>query len=209
MLELKRGGKPVTAADVEQGLAYARMLHPRPPLVVATNGIETRIVETHTGDDWIPSEPSATELAALIAAAAKVASVDTKEAVSILLGTGSQVWMAAVRAATAATLADLSGGWDDPLRPFVAEFLIPRLATQAVLAALQGGHKTVILTGPPLAGKSSVLQLLVIAAGVMVPVMYALGAIFAGFWALAIWMGRRYESAGAPRAAPPGSGPPR
>ena len=39
-----------------------------------------------------------------------------------------------------------------------------------------------------------VLQALVIAAGVLVPVMYALGAIFAGFWVLAIWMGRRVES---------------
>lgn len=40
----------------------------------------------------------------------------------------------------------------------------------------------------------SVLQVCVIAAGVVVPVMYALGAIFAGFWVLAIWMGRRVES---------------
>jgi hypothetical protein len=28
----------------------------------------------------------------------------------------------------------------------------------------------------------------------VVPVMYALGAIFTGFWVLAIWMGRRAES---------------
>jgi hypothetical protein len=40
----------------------------------------------------------------------------------------------------------------------------------------------------------SVLQVLVIAAGVLVPVMYALGVIFAGFWILAIWMGRRYQA---------------
>jgi Protein of unknown function (DUF4233) len=39
-----------------------------------------------------------------------------------------------------------------------------------------------------------VLQALVIAAGVMVPVMYVLGVIFAGFWILAIWMGRRWEA---------------
>ena len=54
----------------------------------------------------------------------------------------------------------------------------------------------------------SALQLLVIAAGVVVPVMYALGAIFAGFWVLAIVMGRRAESS-APPAVPgrPGAGP--
>ena len=68
--------------------------------------------------------------------------------------------------------------------------LVSRAASRGVLAA------------------GSALQLLVIAAGVVVPVMYALGAIFAGFWVLAIVMGRRAESS-APPAAPgrPGAGP--
>jgi 4-diphosphocytidyl-2C-methyl-D-erythritol kinase len=68
--------------------------------------------------------------------------------------------------------------------------LVSRAASRGVLAA------------------GSALQLLVIAAGVVVPVMYALGAIFAGFWALAIVMGRRAESP-VPPAAPgrPGAGP--
>src|ERR1700733_12710309 len=41
---------------------------------------------------------------------------------------------------------------------------------------------------------ATVLLVLVFAAGVLVPFMYVLGVIFAGFWALAIWMGRRYEA---------------
>ncbi len=65
--------------------------------------------------------------------------------------------------------------------------LISRVASRGVLAA------------------GSALQLLVIAAGVVVPVMYALGAIFAGFWVLAIVMGRRAESS--PPPAQPGPGP--
>ncbi len=59
-----------------------------------------------------------------------------------------------------------------------------------VLAGLVGRPR---LGGMPLVA-GSVLQVLVIAAGVLVPVMYALGAIFGGFWVLAIVMGRRYES---------------
>jgi 4-diphosphocytidyl-2C-methyl-D-erythritol kinase len=39
----------------------------------------------------------------------------------------------------------------------------------------------------------TVLQAVVIAAGAVVPVMYALGAIFAALWLTAIWLGRRYE----------------
>lgn len=39
----------------------------------------------------------------------------------------------------------------------------------------------------------SVLQAAVIATGAVVPVMYGLGVIFAGLWATAIWLGRRYQ----------------
>jgi Protein of unknown function (DUF4233) len=41
----------------------------------------------------------------------------------------------------------------------------------------------------------SVLQLLVIAAGVIVPVMYFLGAIFAALWVIGIGLGRRLDAA--------------
>jgi 4-diphosphocytidyl-2C-methyl-D-erythritol kinase len=40
----------------------------------------------------------------------------------------------------------------------------------------------------------SVLQVLVIVAGAVVPVMYFLGAIFAALWAIGIWLGHRVES---------------
>jgi Sec-independent protein secretion pathway component TatC len=39
----------------------------------------------------------------------------------------------------------------------------------------------------------SVFQLLVIAAGVMVPMMYVLGAIFAILWFLGIWLASKVE----------------
>jgi len=64
------------------------------------------------------------------------------------------------------------------------------LAVAAVLLAgviSRGASRAALAAG-------SALQLLVIGAGVVVPVMYALGAIFAGFWVLAIVMGRRAES---------------
>ena len=41
----------------------------------------------------------------------------------------------------------------------------------------------------------SVLQVLVIATGVIVPVMYFLGAIFAGLWVIGIWLGHRVDVA--------------
>jgi hypothetical protein len=47
----------------------------------------------------------------------------------------------------------------------------------------------------------SVLQALVIAAGLVVPAMFFLGAVFAALWALAIVLGRRGERLGAAAAA--------
>lgn len=57
-----------------------------------------------------------------------------------------------------------------------------------VLAARARTHLPVTLVG------GSVLQLLVIASGVVLPVMYILGGIFAVLWATGIWLGHRVES---------------
>ena len=41
----------------------------------------------------------------------------------------------------------------------------------------------------------SVLQLLIIAAGVVMPAMYILGVIFAALWFTGIWLARKVEAA--------------
>ena len=51
----------------------------------------------------------------------------------------------------------------------------------------------------------SVLQAVVIAVGVIVPVMYFLGAIFAALWVIGIGLGRRYDPGPLARRAEPGS----
>jgi uncharacterized protein DUF4233 len=61
-------------------------------------------------------------------------------------------------------------------------------ATAVVIAGLVGrpGQRWTLAGG-------TVLQVAVIATGVVVPVMYALGVIFGALWLTAIWLGRRYE----------------
>jgi Protein of unknown function (DUF4233) len=46
----------------------------------------------------------------------------------------------------------------------------------------------------------TVLQALVIAAGIVVPAMYILGAIFAALWVTGIWLARRLGTPRAPSA---------
>ena len=68
--------------------------------------------------------------------------------------------------------------------------LVAGLATVAsiALAAMARRRLPVTLIG------GSVLQVLVIAAGVVLPVMYILGAVFALLWVTGIWLGHRVES---------------
>jgi uncharacterized protein DUF4233 len=55
----------------------------------------------------------------------------------------------------------------------------------------------------------SALQVLVIAAGAVVPAMYVLGVIFAALWVTGIWLARRLQTSAAPAAqgGPPESEP--
>ena len=63
----------------------------------------------------------------------------------------------------------------------------------AVCALLIGG-----VVGRPHMGwalwAGTLLQVLVIAAGVVVPAMYILGVIFAALWVTGIWLARRHET---------------
>jgi hypothetical protein len=73
---------------------------------------------------------------------------------------------------------------------FATAGLAAGVATVAaiVLAALARRLLTVTLVG------GSLLQVLVIASGVILPVMYILGGIFALLWVTGIWLGHRVEN---------------
>jgi uncharacterized protein DUF4233 len=70
------------------------------------------------------------------------------------------------------------------------------LAAAAVLIAVAVSMRTIGDPGLRLAlGAGSVLQVMMIVSGVVVPAMYGLGVIFAILWAIAIWLGRSAERA--------------
>ncbi len=158
VLELKRPGQPITVTDEKQGLSYAALLDPHPPLVVVTNGEETRLLDSYTCSEWKPEHPSEEALADLVRNASELAAARLKDAVAVLLGSVTAVWAPAVRAATDEAIRERSGAWDELLLPFVPDFLIPRAATDRVLAGLMGSRRLVLVEGAPLIGKSSVLR---------------------------------------------------
>lgn len=161
ILELKRTGIELTDDDAKQGLSYARVLFPMPPLVVVTNGADTRIIETHTGVDWNSDDKSEQNLAALIQSAARVANQDLKLAVATLMGTNPDVWAQAVQKASEAVITSLTGTWKNRLLPFVADFQLPRKVTAVAKYLLSNQERVLIVHGKPMIGKSNVLRELV------------------------------------------------
>ncbi|WP_157220444.1 hypothetical protein [Flavisphingomonas formosensis] len=162
ILELKKPGQPLDADDVAQGLSYARVLHPRPPIVIVSNGTETHTYATETGDllkDGLPNEQA---FAALVDAAMANAHAGLQDAIATLMGPGSNVWMAAIRAATEQTLDELTGDWSDLRTPFTPDFHISRKASTQALAVLAGTRRVIAIEGAPLIGKSHVLRELAI-----------------------------------------------
>lgn len=161
VLELKRQDLPLTADDDRQGLSYARLLEPMAPFVVVSNGKETRIVETYTGEVWAAKEGTAQELQTRLANVGKLAAAHRRQAVDTLMGADAATWPAALHAVSLGLVEDRSGEWTEPLVPFVRGFLIPRRASVQVAAALNRGYRVVVVQGPPLSGKSNVLRELV------------------------------------------------
>ncbi len=159
VLELKRPGLPLSVEDNEQGLSYARVLFPSPPLVVVTNGLEFRLLETHTGQEWKPAERTDQTIANLIKNAALVATHDLKNAVGTLMGTNPDVWVQAVGQTSDAAIAELTGTWGARLLPFVEGFQIPRKATAVIKILIKKGEQRLLIVhGQPMSGKSNVLR---------------------------------------------------
>lgn len=158
VFELKRPGLKLTAEDEQQGLSYARLLQPRPPLVVISNGQDVRMLETDSGEPWRPASKSQAALKALITRGVQVAAGDLKRAVDRLMGSDPAIWAQAVRQATDAGLDERTGGWDEPVQPFVRGFLMPRKATHGTMKLLEAGRRLITIEGGPLVGKSNVLR---------------------------------------------------
>ena len=157
MLELKAPGIPLTDADREQGLSYARLTTPMPPLVVLTNGEEDRFFKTHDGRPWEPGDEPAERLKSLLAGAATCAAADLDDAVRILLGDRPDVWGRLFRTETDRAFAALVGSIGDLTRPLPPDFFIERDASQEIVERLTRGARVVAVAGPPLCGKTNVL----------------------------------------------------
>lgn len=158
VIELKREDLALTVTDYEQAQSYANQLTPRPPLVVVTNGSDTRIYDAQSGQPWSGEQDAAAAVAKLFSNSAKLAAADMRWAVAALMGRETGVWVHGVRAATARLLEDMTDPPGQTCRPFAENLLFPRDTTLEAIKAAQDGTAFVIVEGTPQSGKSSCLR---------------------------------------------------
>ena len=156
VLEVKREDKKLTDDDRDQAQSYANQLTPRPPLVIVSNGAETRVYDANTGAEWEGDDDARKEVRQLLANAAKIAAADMRWAIDALMGRETEVWTQAVRACTARLIRELTDPPGEYGRPFAQDFLFPRAATHRATKSLKEGPVVTVVEGPPVSGKGSV-----------------------------------------------------
>jgi len=158
VLELKRPGLDLTNEDRDQGLSYARLLTPMPPLVIVSNGATTNFFTTIDGAPWAPKDVTEEVFAKLVSGAAASAAHDRDDAIRSLLGSDPNIWAAFLRAYTSQALAKRTGDLRDFNAPFARGFSVERSVASRVLGRLRKKMPAVVVVGPPLSGKSVVLK---------------------------------------------------
>lgn len=123
VIELKREDLTLTHDDYEQAQSYANQLTPRPPLVVVTNGKDTRVYDSSNGQQWSGGQDASAAVNKMLANSAKLAAADMRWAIEALMGRETNAWVPAVREETARLLIDITDQHGHSEHPFANNLL--------------------------------------------------------------------------------------
>lgn len=157
VLELKRPGHSLRDEDRDQGVSYARLLTPMPPLVIVSNGKETRFYETTSGEPFNTLNSDAEELKKLFVRALEIAASQKDQAVRILLGKDPLIWEKVIGDLNRISFQDHLGSVETLSQPIAKSFNLPREATEQIVDLVSGNNPVIAVTGAPLVGKTNVL----------------------------------------------------
>lgn len=158
LFELKRPGKELLPEDRGQGVSYARLLDPMPPLVVISNGQQTEFYTTHDKQPWVADTLDERALKLLISQSLSCAAAEKDEAVRLLLGQQPQIWTHIIRQFTNDKILARRGEVSDLTYPLVKDFSLPRKIVNTLVDQLLSGKRLIALIGPPLSGKSNIVS---------------------------------------------------
>ncbi len=157
LLELKREGLALTTNDKEQGLSYARLVHPMPPITLISNGNENKFFNTYTKEPLDCQEIDISFIEKITESSFKLALNDYKEAVNTLLNNDNTVFSKIINQITESKFEMLSGQIDDFNKPICPEFQIERELLLDVEKLFANSNSLVGIVGYSFSGKTSLL----------------------------------------------------
>lgn len=158
VIELKRPSQPLTDDDRKQGLSYARLLTPIPPLVIVSDGKESSLFfNTYTGDALSVVTPDEVAFQQMITNALELASEEKDIAIRTLLGKDPEIWSNIIADLSAKGFENRKGPIEIFQQQIADGFLLSRTSTKKVRDLLRKTNPVISVTGAPLAGKTNVL----------------------------------------------------
>lgn len=157
LLELKKEGLALTTNDQEQGISYARLVHPMPPLALISNGNEIQFFNTYTKEHLDCKEIDVSLIEKITENSFKLAVNDYKEAVNTLLNNDNSIFSKIINQITESKFETLIGQIDDFNKPICPEFQIERELLRDVEKLFVDSDSLVGIVGHSFSGKTSLL----------------------------------------------------
>jgi len=156
LLELKKEGKAITPDDIEQGLSYARLVHPMPPLTLISNGTDNLFYNTYSKTKLEKDSVDIEFIQKSINSAFSLAINDFKQSVDILLNKNPQILSQIINDISISRFNKITGDLSDFTRPICEDFIIKR----DIISKLKEkcGEKNLIgIIGHAFSGKTNIL----------------------------------------------------
>jgi hypothetical protein len=157
LLELKKEGHVIETADIEQGLSYARLLHPMPPLTLVSNGSDNRFYNTYTQKQLDVTTIDLNYLQQLTNNTFKLAANDFKVAIQLLLNSDPILFSSIINSISQEKFQKMTGDERAADKPICAGFQVIRTALTEIDALFGASTPVVGVVGQAFSGKTNLL----------------------------------------------------
>lgn len=157
LLELKREELTLMEEDVLQGISYARLVHPMPPLTLISNGLDNQFYNTYTKEKIETTSVDFDFIDRLTNNSFSLATNDFKDAVNLLLNREPELFSKVINQITETKFGRMLGDLDDFTKSISPDFLIERQSIAKVLSHFSKGSALVGIIGSAFSGKTNLL----------------------------------------------------
>lgn len=156
LLELKKEGLKINQDDIEQGLSYARLIHPMPPITLITNGKDHFFYDTYS-KELIKNPPTDFEaIQNIIDSAFNLALADKKNVIDVLMHNDSEIVMQLLNNLSHEKFELLKGPVTNLTKPIAKEFIIDREIVDEIKETIKAKNVVGII-GSAFSGKTNIL----------------------------------------------------